>query len=250
MAEQAGVIKNVSYVCMSVIDEMGGDISDMLWLMRRAYSWLSDTMPAKSAYPSIRQIRIDVNSVNQAALPPDFVRYTKIAIDLGGKLWTLGLDNSITLPTNIARCTPDQDISNQDSSTGVWFSPFYGGGRYFGAVYSVGGGFNDAYYRINQENNCIQFLGAVPRGGKLVMEYISNNVDANEFTLVPTVWIDAMRWWLIYKLCDTKPKKYSLGITNPKVEYEIAKAEAQCADGPTMEEILDAYWSGSGFTLR
>lgn len=248
--EEQGVIKNVSYVCKSVIDEMGGDVSDMLWLMRRAYQWLTDVAPAKTAYPNIRQTRLNLSSISQAALPKDYVRYTKIAIDLGGKLWTLGLDNTITLPTNLARCEPETPITSQNSGFGVWFSPYFTNQTYFGPVYSSGGGFNDAYYRIDQENNFIQFLGRIPRGGQIVLEYISDNSDANEFTLVPTIWIEPLRYFLMWRLCEFKPKKYRMVISNPKMEYEIAKADAQWASGPTMEEILDAYWAGSGFTLR
>lgn len=248
--EEQGVIKNVSYVCKSVIDEMGGDLSDMLWLMRRSYQWLSEVMPAKSAFPSVKQVRLDVRSIGTVALPDDYVRYTKIAVDLGGKLWTLGLDNSITLNTNLGSCSTTEDITNQNQETGVWLSPYFMGGRYYNAIYSTGGGFNDSYYRVDEVNRLIQFLGPVPRGGKLVLEYISNNVDANEFTLIPALWIEPLRYFLMWRLCEFKPKKYRLTLSNPYALYESARAEAQTAAGPTPEEILDAYWSGSGFTLR
>lgn len=246
--EEQGVIKNVSYVCKSVIDEMGGDLSDMLWLMRRSYQWISEVMPAYTAYPSIKQVRLDLKSINQCALPIDYVRYTKIAVDLDGKLWTLGLDTSITLPTNLGNC--ETHTNTQEGTAGIWFSPYYAGSNYYNAIYASGGGFNDAYYRVDEVNRLIQILGNVPRGGKLVMEYVSNNVDANEYTLVPNLWIEPMRWWLMWKLCDNKPKKYRLVLTNPKMQYDIARMEAQAASVPTPEEILDAYWAGSGFTLR
>jgi hypothetical protein len=250
MEEQGGgVIKNTSYVCKSVLDEMGGDISDMLWLMRRAYQWISEVMPAKNAFPCIKQVRLNVSSIGQVALPKDYVRYTKIAVDYGGKLWTLGLDNTIALPTNLGTCETVEQITNQTNDVGVWFSPFYSGGSYFTAAYSSGGGFNDSYYRVDEQLGIIQFLGAVPRGGKLVLEYLSNNIDANEFTLVPTIWIDSLRYFLMWRLCEFKPTKYKM-LSNPQMLYEYAKDAAQTAGGVTPEEILDAYWSGSGFTLR
>lgn len=243
-------IKNIAYVCASVIDEIaGGDLSDMLWLQRTAYRCISEELPAKTSFPCIKVAHLNLNSVQQAALPLDYVRYTKIAVDLGGKLWTLSLDNNITLPTNLAKCDDTQSPTSQDGF-GVWFAPYYSNSIYYGAMFSIGGGFNDSYYRIDEEKKLIQFLGNIPKGGKLVLEYLSNNLEANEGTMVPALYIPVLRWHLIWKACEKFPKKYRMTLSNPRDEYEMAKTDAAVASGSTPEEILDGYWAGSGFLLR
>jgi hypothetical protein len=249
--ETTAPIKNVAYVCATVIDELaGGDLSDMLWMQRTAYRCISEELPAKTSYPCVKVAHLNLNSINQAALPADYVRYTKIAVDLGGKLWTLSLDNNITLPTNLAKCTSNVSVTDQSQQGGVWFAPYYTSGFYYGAQFSLGGGFNESYYRIDEENKLIQFLGDVPRGGKLVLEYLSNNLEANDGTMIPALYIPVLRWYLIWKACEKFPKKYKTYLTNPREEYEMAKTDAAVAGGSTPEEILDGYWAGSGFLLR
>lgn len=243
-------IKNIAYVCASVIDEIaGGDLSDMLWLQRTAYRCISEELPAKTSYPCIKVAHLNVKSIGQVALPEDYVRYTKIAVDLGGKLWTLSLDNNISLATNLGKCETNTQ-SEAQNQMGVWFAPYYSNSMYYGATYSIGGGFNEAYYRIDEEKKLIQFLGDVPKGGKLVLEYISNNLDTNEGTMIPALYIPVLRWYLMWKACEKFPKKYRMTLSNPKDEYEMAKTDAAVASGSTPEEILDGYWAGSGFLLR
>jgi hypothetical protein len=247
-------IKNVDYVVHTVIDELaGGDIADVLWFRRCAYRCISEELPVLSSFPTLRILEANVNSVGQVKLPPDYAKYTKIAVNIGGTLWTLGYNSKIALDGAPNACDPpssDGDITTQDATFGLWFSPYSNGSAYYGTLYSVGGGFNDAYYRVDEAKGIIQFLNHVPRGGKLVMEYQSNLSDANENTLIPSLYIRVLRWYLIAKACEKFPDKYKMLFTNPMLEFEQAKSDAQIVSGPTKDEILDAVWSGSGFKLR
>jgi hypothetical protein len=176
------------------------------------------------------------------------VRYTKIGYKLGTQVYTLTLDNRIAFDLNPPVCESLEEA--EGSGFGVWFSPFYSRGVYFGALYAVGGGFNDAYYRINEEKRLIQINGQVPRGGELILEYLSDNSDADENFIIDKAFIPVVRWWLIWKACEKFPKKYKVSYSNPREEFEFSKMEAAMVKGSTPEEILDAYWEGSGFTLR
>jgi hypothetical protein len=242
-------LKTIDYVCHTVIDELaGGDISDINFLRRSAVRCISEVLSANTAYPCIRTTVLQLNTLNQVKLPADYIRYTKVAYKMGTQLYTLTLDNKMAFNFNPPVCENVQQAA--ESGFGIWFAPFYNRGVYYGALYSLGGGFNDAYYRVNEEKGLIQINGKVPRGGEIVLEYLSDNSDADENFLVDKAYIPVIRWWLIWKACEKFPKKYKMLYSNPRDEFEIAKTDAAMIKGPTPDEVLDAYWAGSGFTLR
>ena len=241
------IIKNIQYVCASVINTFeNGDVSDMTWLQARAVEWLTEVVPAKAGFPCLKTVHIKLNSLKQAPLPQDYIKYTKIAVNYGGKLYTLGLDNSITLPENTQVCGVDTAPDNQEG-VGVWFSPYVYGGQMYNAVYSIGGGFNEAYYRIDTQKHLIQLLGSVPKG-EIVMEYWSSNAEANESTIIPTLWISPLRYYLFWQITDFKPSRYKAARDYMGL-YEYEVREAQIADGLTLDEVMDAVYAGSAFRL-
>jgi hypothetical protein len=242
-------IKNIDYICHTVVDEMaGGDLSDINFLRRSAVRCISEELAGNTAYPCIRTTMLQLNSLNQVALPHDYIRYTKIGYKLGSQIYTLTLDQKMYFNVNPPVCNTVKDA--QSSNFGVWFAPFYYGGLYYGALYATGGGFNDAYYRVNEEKRVIQLNGQIPTGGEIIIEYLSDQSDSDENFLVDKAYIKVVRSYLIWKLCEKYPYKYKLLYSNPKVEFEIAKMDAANMKGNTPDEILDAYWESSGFTLR
>jgi hypothetical protein len=116
-------------------------------------------------------------------------------------------------------------------------------------LFALGGGFNQAYYRIDPTNTFIQLSNGVD-GGDVVLEYLSTGVDVNSQTLVPPYYIEPMRNYIIWQLAEFEPQKYPVNAQNRERIYTESMAEAAMAQGNTIDEILDAYYSAPGLKLR
>ena len=113
---------------------------------------------------NIKTIELELNEVSAVTLPPDYIKYTKIATsDSSGGLHTLGRDTNMTLLTGSTRTTSNSDsIDPPIFSFGLW------------TRYGEGGGNNiNGYYRENFDNKTIEFsdMGA---GTTVILEYISD----------------------------------------------------------------------------
>jgi hypothetical protein len=140
--------------------------------------------------------------------------------------------------------------SSSDGSQGVYFLPHWWGGQYYNGIFSLGGGFNKDYYRIDWNTNTLYFLDDV-YGRKIVIEYLSNGRDVNVESLVPQFWIPPLRENLILKAAEYRPKDYpQLNLSLQDSRYNDAIMNAAIASGPTIDEMLDAYYSAPGLKLR
>lgn len=133
-------------------------------------------------------------------LPSDFIDYTKIGIiDAHGRLWTLTLnDNVFQVP--LMDC--GEDISTAltgripPPNTGYWWVPHYGAdGGYNDTMYSVGGGFNVAYYSIDRQGRNLVING-LPEGTTVVMEYKSTGIKLDDTTIIPTEALETIIAWI------------------------------------------------------
>jgi hypothetical protein len=250
MTEENGfIVKNVAYVVNSAINRVMGKVEDAAWFQQLAIEWLSEE-GIYTALPALRVKRVTVSASKQIVLPKDCARYTKIAIDLGGKLWTLTMDSDITLPPNFDTGVTPDNATETSSGSGVYFMPHYWNGQYYGGLFALGGGFNDAYYRYDEATRTISFLDN-RIGREVVIEYLSNGADINIDSLVPHYWITPLRNWLILKAAEYRRSEfplvdYGVALRN----YEDAIMNASITSGATPQEILDAWYDAPGLTVR
>lgn len=235
-------IKNVAYVVKTAIERLGGPVTDIASAEAWAIQWMSEDARGVTALPCFKVCHIDVSPSKQVAMPSDMMRYTKIAIDYGGKLWTLSLDPDITLPAEFS-CTTD---TSTDTTQGVYFMPHWWGGVYYGALFGMGGGFNQAYYRL--DGNTLKLLGDT-NGRKVVVEYLSNGNDVNAATLMPHYWIAPLRNYLMWQLTRLRPDRYKFDPRQFKDDYDLSMENAAFATGPTIYEMLDAYDRAPGLKI-
>jgi hypothetical protein len=241
-------VKNIEYVVQTALNRVKGNAGEIPRLEQIAIEWMSEVVRGTTAFPALKVAHIQVNSVNQAPLPSDCMRYTKIALEYGGRLWTLGLDPNMSVPTTMQMCDIPQ-ASSSSTQTGVYFIDHSWNGVYFPALFASGGGFNEAYYRIDPTNTFIQLSNKV-RGGKIVLEYISTGADINSQTLVPHYYIEAMRNYIIWQLAEFEPQSYTFNAKDRERIYNESMADAAMATGNTIDELLDAYYSAPGLKLR
>lgn len=241
------IVKNVAYVVDSAMHRIGAKLEDTPWFQQIALEWLTEDARGVTALPCLRVQHLTVSTSKQVKLPSDCLRYTKIAVDYGGKLWTLTLNDDITIPPNFPCCnTTDSSATNE----GVTFMPHFWGGQYYGGIFALGGGFNKAYYRIDWQTNTLTFLDDV-FGRKIIIEYLSNGAGSDVDSLVPQFWIPPMREYLILKAAEYNRKDYpQINMNVQDQRYNDAIMNASIASGPTADELLDAYYSAPGLTLR
>lgn len=242
--------KNVAYVVKTAMNRLGAPISDMSRLEQIGIEWMTEDIRGTTAFPCLKVAHIPLTGAKQAKMPADMLRYTKIAINVGGKLWTLTLCDDIALPVNMV--CPEPSILNSTSaflSNGIYFMPYWWDGSYYGGVFSMGGGFNSAYYRYDEASRTLSLLGGLP-GNEIVVEYLSNGNDVNTYTLVPHYWIAPMRNYLIWQATLFMPEKYKYNPSNMERIYLDSLSDATFASGSTIDEIMDAYYSAPGLKLR
>ena len=249
MVDNGIIQKNVAYVVQTALNQMLGKVNDVAWFEQLAIQWLSEDAAGVTSLPSLRVKRLPVSAAKQVQLPYDCLRYTKIAIDYGGKLWTLTLNNDITVPPSMS-CNSNSTVeSGTPVSDGVFFIDHYWDGSYYGGLFAMGGGFNHAYYRYDEETRVLSFLDNV-LGREIVIEYLSNGADINPDSLVPHYYIAPLRNWLKYQAAFMRPNEYRFDPRVLRIEYDQSMMDAAIGTGPTIDEIMDAYYSAPGLTIR
>lgn len=242
-------VKNIEYVIQSTLNRVKGQTAEIPRLEQIAIEWMSEVVRGTTSFPCLKVAHLMINSVGQVPLPSDYMKYTKIAIDYGGRLWTLGLDENLSIPTTMEFSNNLNAAENSSMTTGVFFLDHSWNGRYFPALFAAGGGFNQAYYRIDPTNTFIQFTSGVTNH-KIVLEYLSTGADVNAQTLVPHYYIEPMRNYIIWQLAEFEPQKYPVNAQNRERIYTESMADAAMAQGNTIDEILDAFYSAPGLKLR
>lgn len=193
-------------------------------------------------------IYIPLDGKNVIDLPSDFIDYTKVAINLCGRYYTLTLNNNLIPPKGELCGEPIAHVAagchNQPGASlpnyGYGFIPHYRGDTFIPTFFAMGGGFSGAgQYRIDKTNRQMILVG-VPRT-EIVLEYKSSGVKKNGKTLVPVqcreALIDWMRWQLAeYNHINANPERM-------KQNYYESEALMKALDySRTYEEYMDIMY--------
>jgi hypothetical protein len=134
---------------------------------------------------SVKVAYLEVNEAMNAELPSDFVRYTKIGMNEGGRIRTLTYDPSMIVSTEYRDGKPShvKKEPNKPFQT-IEFIDHVKNGQYIGGMYAQGGGYNDNYYRVDRERGVISLQNSL-NCRELVLEYISTGINTQTDTIVP-----------------------------------------------------------------
>jgi hypothetical protein len=238
-------IVNINYIVASIQSDLDDfDIGQRLRLQQKVIEAIADNNIFNGSSVEVR--RTKMSSVNKIALPSDYVKYTKIACEVNGVLWTLGRNDNMAIEDNdtIKFCTLEEAASTTTSPI------IYGGynlagnfnGAAFETLYSVGGGMTDVQYRIDEKTRTIHFSKNIP--GDIVIEYISTGINNGTSTVsaqaVKTIKA-AVHWNLI-----EYDNRTSLGEKRRKedlFEKELGKLRHFNLSF-TMDEFLDMVAEG------
>jgi hypothetical protein len=168
-----------------------------------------------------------------------------VGLKSGRRIWTLTPDTSLTYPEEFFQCESDQ---SDDVVLNGFFPTGYFGYFYNQPNYTLGGGRNVNYYRIDGNN--IIFDQNIP-DGQLIIEYFSNGSDVNENTLIDAGYAEPFRLYLMSEYCfhkggsEDKAKYKEL-----QMQYEAAQWSANLLiKAPRLSEMIDALAQASEFNL-
>lgn len=145
-----------------------------------------------TGFPTVVELDIDDN--DQAELPADFVQYTRIALCASGRLYCLGLDDTICL---------DDAAQVQNLGAGFIGSPLiadnYVNGECVGRMFGVGGDNNCyGYYRIDKTNGVIQFRDLL-QTSNVALEYLADVTAVDGDFVVHPFAVEALKDWMHWK---------------------------------------------------
>jgi hypothetical protein len=240
-------IKNVRYIATSALYRLGKSPvgRELNWMIQVAIDYFSEKSPLDGNV-SLKTIygKIDTGA-RVFTMPSDCVRISKIGLKSGRRIWTLTADNSLTYPENFFNCESDQ----QDELIIDGFFPTgYFGYFYNYPNYTVGGGRNENYYRVDGNN--IIFDHNIP-DGQLVIEYFSNGAEVNENTLIDVAYAEPFRLYLMSEYCFHKGNSYDKSkYKELQMQYEAAQWSANLlVKAPRLTEMIDALAQSSEFNL-
>jgi hypothetical protein len=243
------MIKTVKYIVTSALFRLGKETrgKEYTWLEQVAIDYLGEKAPLDGNV-GLKCMYVDLgNSARVAQLPPDCMRISKIGVKSGNRVWTLTLDNNLSIPENLFTCDSEQDASEG-------FSAFFGGwgnGYWNNSVtsnYSLGGGRNINYYRIVNDNGkkLIVFDHNVGEG-KAIVEYLSNGSDIGGDTMIDVTHAEPFRLYLMSQYVMFK------GNREEKAMYKELQLQYECSidaalllvNAPRMAEMIDALAQAS-----
>lgn len=239
-------IRNVVLSAISRLRNHGISSSDYMFVLEIAISSYQEKLRGFEM-PSLVSAEIEINLANRVwAIPSDFIALSRVSYRDGKNLWDLTYDGRLDLtqaPTPCESPTPSELLPND------YFIPNFYLWNY--TAYGEGGGKNVNYYRIDHERRRILFAESIPVGTG-VIEYLSAGKGVNETTFVPLPYVDAFRSLIMWKVCELsdKPNVYSLG-KDFQSQYQSSLWDANIlAKSPSVREILDSLYAGSGVNYR
>jgi len=197
---------------------------------------------------------LTMTDVGTVDLPRDYVDYTKIGYrGLNGITYILGLNDDMYFNNTVECGLPINDVLGgiaDDISDSYYFLPHTTNGCRTETLYGLGGGFADSYYKVNRENDYIQFSNKVP-GGEIILEYISSGISINGSTYIPLQAVEAVIAWIHWK------RKQHTGTFNfneiqsaKKVWEEERNALRDFENAFTFQEIMDVLYESYKQTAK
>jgi hypothetical protein len=189
--------------------------------------------------------------------PSDYVEYVKIAVSLNGQVWTLTRNDKLHLPREFDCGLDVPSIlrgETQNIDTTVWggyyFTDHLYMGRWVTDMFGIGGGFNSAYYRIDEERRQIVLNGTIPNN-EIILEYVSTGIDLNEDTLVPVQALDALKAYIHWKNIEYKTT-VPMGEKQRKEQlyYVEAMKLDSFEDMLTLDEYFDQLYESTKQTPK
>lgn len=242
MAENTQGLVTLDYVVASVMNELKSDERDYEYLLQLAIDGFRELTLFN--LNTIRVAYLTLDSNNVANLPIDYNYYTMIGIVVGGQLYTLTKNDNIPLIRE-TECgldvNPNMYSSPLQVQDGYWVVGHDRNGTWIPKLYARGGGYNIAYYRIDEERRQVIIQGAVANN-EIVMEYVATGINLNGETYVKMTAIPALKAYVHWKRVQFDPRIDKWEKVDLRNEYRIEESKLGYLEKtPTLQELADAW---------
>lgn len=192
MADVQSSYKNLNYIVARVQSDIG-DFSTANYQRFLQFAINGWKELNYSIMPVVKVGYFTLSDIYTIDFPCDYVDYTMIGLDVGGKLITLSLNPKIPLSRKKDDCGESivdviSSCRNGDYGLlayGYYFSSHYRNGQYVGEQFAHGGGFNRfGYFRVDNEMRRFQFQNIIPNV-EVVIEYKSTGLDDMGNAVIP-----------------------------------------------------------------
>jgi hypothetical protein len=250
--EQVKGLSNINTVVSYVLDDMDAQDKYDQYGEKIAQLAIRGFIDMNIHYSptNIKVVYLTINNNRRVTIPNDYVDYTKIGINIGGTIWTLTANPNMVLDR--ASCC-NLDIREVVSGGGAvpaggiggfYYAPHYWKGNYVGGMWGAGGGWNDAYYRIDVENRQIQFDGFFPQNCQVILEYKSTGINFNTETVIPRQYVEPLVAYIHYKLGSSN--KELKNYDKEKLEQDYINQMEKLTmfnTTTTLDEIMDVLYA-------
>ena len=202
---------------------------------------------------------LTINDIGVVSLPSDFVDYIAIGINRGGEVITLTKNDKLMLPRNytdgelVPISYDSSDISSYslDTTSNVVFTDHFYQGEYVPALYGLGGGFNEGYYRIDYENRLLVIKNDLLRGQEVILEYISTGISLTGSTIVPVQCLPSIKAYIHWKRVANDKKEPLHEKQTKERQYIIETRKLNAVEQSfTKDEYLDVKYKHTKQTLK
>ncbi len=205
--------------------------------------------------PGVDVTKVIPNGVGLAAMPPNYVYYTKVSVDINGCSYTLTVNNKIPIPNlkcgievaELCACSKN-NMPGIDDFGGQFFSwvPHYRAGQFVGEYFSLGGGNNSAgYFREDFTNRQFVFRG-IPRL-PITIEYVSDGSKGLD-QFIPATAVIPIRngiHWQLKEHSYGKDKETIAEKQRSKDLYDESKLVLRnLTNTPTIDDFVDVMYAG------
>lgn len=179
-----------------------------------------------------KTVLLDMDSKNVIDFPGDYLSLVAIGIPLHGKLWVFTKDHELLTIVTIDPVYGWKDQIDEKSSAG----------------YGAGGGKNDWYFNIDEENTRFVFNGT--QRSEVILQYVSSGISTTAETSVPVINKPAIMAYILWRnaLYDTNTTLNQKVMLEADYNQEIRKLRALAM--PSIQEIKDEFYRGYKLTPK
>lgn len=181
---------------------------------------------------SYESVWLELSDIKTVSFPSDFVKFLAIGIPYNGRLWTYTKESDLINPLSEAEGVQAIDSSIGEDNT-------IGDGGYVGG-YGTSGGRNQAYYKVDINNEQILLNGFT--GTKVLLYYRSTGISLSGETRIPGAAEEAVIAFVHWKrLAYTKANQYDK--SEAKKEFDRQYEVFMSTKMPTPSEWYDSIFA-------
>lgn len=243
----------VEYIVANIMSEIE-DYTDRQWerVTQFVIRGIIDMSLFHRQTVQVAYFNMDSSGVVDISSLTDYVKYTKVGIVSGGKIYILGVNDMIPLVNSSVPSEIEEQVFNYDEEVDtslhswetLYFAPHYVNGIFTGGLYGLSGGWSRSFFREDKENQLFQFDTSVPNN-QVIIEYISTGVKADGSTLVPINSMEMLIAFGKWKIYDNDPTANEAKIRRAERHFYDEESRFRAFENSfTIEEFIQAVSSG------